>query len=104
MDPYPFRGPVFISHGVGSYAELKRLYRQAYRRFYLRWSYILRRIPDLRDPSQIRRYALGALIPLRLALDSVMEWIRIGPTDGIDHATTAPDHARDVAQDTERSR
>jgi radical SAM superfamily enzyme YgiQ (UPF0313 family) len=66
--PYDFRGPVFIPAAIGSLGELKALQKRAYRRFYYRWSFIRRKLPELRVPGQFRRLAAGAWISLRVAL------------------------------------
>jgi anaerobic magnesium-protoporphyrin IX monomethyl ester cyclase len=56
---FDFRGPVFVSSKLSGKAELKQLQKLAYKRFYLRPSYLARRLPRLLHPHQLMRHAQG---------------------------------------------
>lgn len=55
--PQDMLGPVFVPNTFTSKAELRREQWRAYRRFYLSWRYISRRLGDMVRPGQLRRYA-----------------------------------------------
>ncbi len=54
--PQDMLGPMFVPSSFGSAAELRREQWRAYRRFYLRWPYISRRLRDMARPGQLQRY------------------------------------------------
>ncbi len=56
---YSVHNPVFIPHGYKSKEELVAMQRLAYRKFYLRPSYILKRLLSIRSFTDIRKYAAG---------------------------------------------
>lgn len=55
LSPYDFRGPIFVPDGYSGARELLDLQRRAYRDFYLRPAYILRRISKIRGPEDVAR-------------------------------------------------
>jgi len=59
FSPHDFRGPIFVSARIRSVAQLKRLQRLAYARFYLRPGFALRHMKNLANPRQWPRYAQG---------------------------------------------
>ncbi len=65
---FDFRGPVFIPSAIRDKAELKELQRRAYRRFYLRPGYVLRRLPKLLAPRQIGRSVQGLVTLLKASI------------------------------------
>lgn len=54
--PQDMLGPVFVPNTYASKAALRREQWRAYRRFYLRWSYIAKRLRDMARPAQFLRY------------------------------------------------
>ncbi len=68
ISPYDFRGPTFVPFGIRDVAELKEMQRMAYRRFYFRWSFVRRKLPELLRPGQLRRLLSGAGIALKASL------------------------------------
>jgi radical SAM superfamily enzyme YgiQ (UPF0313 family) len=54
--PQDMLGPVFVPNTFKNKAELRREQWRAYRRFYLRWPYISRRLGDMLRPGQLPRY------------------------------------------------
>ena len=67
LERYDFRGPVYVPHGFSGVAALKRWQQRAYRRFYLRPSYLGRMLPRLIRQGQAKRMVLGGMIALRAA-------------------------------------
>lgn len=67
LAPFDFRGPIFVPHAFAGVHELRQLQRLAYRRFYLRGGYLLRRVAEAaRSPSQLRRYLAGLRTMVRV--------------------------------------
>lgn len=65
LSPFDFRGPIFIAHAFRDREELKDLQRLAYRRFYFRPRYVMKRLPDLLSVDQAKRAVLGAATLLK---------------------------------------
>jgi radical SAM superfamily enzyme YgiQ (UPF0313 family) len=57
--------PVYVPAGMTA-EELAQMQREAYRRFYLRPSYVLRRLRSIRSFADLRRNLVGGLSVLRL--------------------------------------
>jgi radical SAM superfamily enzyme YgiQ (UPF0313 family) len=60
LDRYTIWNPVWVPTGLTA-AELTKAHRGAYRRFYLRPSYILRRLRAVRSVEDLRRNVRGAM-------------------------------------------
>ncbi len=54
--PQDMLGPVFVPNSFGSKAAIRQEQWRAYRKFYLRWPYISRRLRDVMRPGQLQRY------------------------------------------------
>ncbi len=54
--PQDMLGPVFVPNTFRSKAELRQEQWRAYRKFYLRWPFISRRLSDMLRPGQLQRY------------------------------------------------
>ena len=65
--PQDMLGPVFVPHTFSSAAELRQEQWRAYRRFYLRWSYVSKRLGDMIRPGQLERYLQAVPILARMA-------------------------------------
>ncbi len=61
---------VFVPHGYSSQEELRRLFKGAYRKFYLRPGYVYKRLKKIRTFSDIKRNVLG----LRAILGFADHW------------------------------
>jgi len=59
--------PVFIPHGYKNSAELTKVHKQAFRRFYFRPKYVYGRLKKLRSFGELKRYFVG----LRMVLGFV---------------------------------
>ncbi len=84
--PQDMLGPVFVPHSFGSREALRREQWRAYRRFYFRWSYLRRRLGDLRDPRQLKRYLEAVPIFARMAKDALRASPRRTPPAPLDEA------------------
>ncbi len=51
--------PVFVPKGYRNADEVRRVHREAFRRFYLRPKYIMKRIMKIRSPNDIMKNVLG---------------------------------------------
>jgi radical SAM superfamily enzyme YgiQ (UPF0313 family) len=54
--PQDMLGPMFVPNTFKSKGELREEQWRAYRKFYLRWAYISRRLGDMLRPGQLQRY------------------------------------------------
>jgi magnesium-protoporphyrin IX monomethyl ester (oxidative) cyclase len=54
--------PVFLPYGYKSKEELMAIHKEAFRRFYMRPKYILKRIAKIRNWNDIKRYMNGAKV------------------------------------------
>jgi radical SAM superfamily enzyme YgiQ (UPF0313 family) len=68
--PQDMLGPVFVPNTFKNKAELRREQWRAYRKFYLRWPYISRRLGDMLRPGQFRRYLEAVPILAGMAWDA----------------------------------
>ncbi len=59
FDKYSIWEPVFIPHGYKSIEEIKELQKKAFRKFYLRPNYVLKRILKIRGWTDIKRNIQG---------------------------------------------
>lgn len=59
FDRYTEWTPVFIPHGYKNENELKEIHRKAYRRFYLRPSYFLKRLRKINSFGELKRLYKG---------------------------------------------
>lgn len=56
--------PVFIPHGYKDAVELKAVHKQAFKRFYLRPKYVLKKVAGIRTLTDIKRYWKGLFFVL----------------------------------------
>jgi radical SAM superfamily enzyme YgiQ (UPF0313 family) len=56
---YSVHNPVFLPHGYKSKEELQDMQKLAYRKFYFRPRYILKKITSIRSMTDIQKYAAG---------------------------------------------
>ena len=56
---YSVHNPVFLPHGYKSKEELQDMQKLAYRKFYFRPSYIMKKILGIRSVTDIKKYAAG---------------------------------------------
>jgi len=69
--PQDMLGPMFVPSSFGSKAELRREQWRAYRKFYLRWPYISRRLKDAVRPGQLERYLQAVPILASMAWNAM---------------------------------
>jgi radical SAM superfamily enzyme YgiQ (UPF0313 family) len=86
--PQDMLGPAFVPNTFATKGELRREQWRAYRRFYLRWSYIAKRRGDLLRPGQFRRYLEAVPILAGMAWKS----LRDAPGRTAVHSPLSPAH------------
>jgi len=64
--PYDFRGPIFVPDAYRDIEELKKIQRRAYREFYLRPSFLIKKMAGISSISELKRYAHGIKILFKM--------------------------------------
>ena len=64
LKDYNAQTPAFIPEGYTSLQQIKRLQKNAYKRFYLRPAFIWKRICSLKNMEELKRYYQGFMMLL----------------------------------------